>query len=271
MTSSPDPLAVAESVRAASLRYIDTAFWLKDADLRAERRRLLEQPGVLVQDPLIEPVIPYDNVDRADEVFASVGLDERESDLLSYGVFDVQSARDLRLRRHQSESLRRSLDPGLIGTNPIVTSGTGSGKTESFLLPILARLLIEARQWQRPNAVTNWWDTPPLDRWSPLRQGDGSAALRSIVLYPTNALVEDQLARLRRSVTRIRQAGGPRFWFGRYTSASPGGVSCPTRVARTGESDPWVTTCGTWCSRSPVSPMPDRIFSLTSAIRARES
>ena len=31
------------------------------------------------------------------------------------------------------------------GRNVVVTSGTGSGKTESFLLPVLARLVAESQ------------------------------------------------------------------------------------------------------------------------------
>src|SRR5690625_6781720 len=60
-----------------------------------------------------------------------------------------------------------------------------------------------------------------------MRKENRPAALRSLILYPTNALVEDQLVRLRRAVRNIRQNGGPQLWFGRYTSASPGGTSMP--------------------------------------------
>lgn len=223
----PHPLQVADDVRSTTLRYVDTAFWLKDEVLRRERRELLERPGALVQDVLLEPVLPYDNVDPAAEVFAGVGLTPEESDLLSYAVFGVERAGDLRLRQHQSEALRRSLGGVLDGSNPVVTSGTGSGKTESFLLPLLARLLIEARSWTAPEVVTPWWEAGAGNRWTPLRRGGRPAALRSVVLYPTNALVEDQLARLRRSIQRLAQAGGPSLWFGRYTGATPGGTSLP--------------------------------------------
>ena len=223
----PHPLQVADDVRSTTLRYIDTAFWLKDEALRRERRALLERPGALVQDVLLEPVLPYDNVDPADAVFADVGLTPAESDLLSFSVFGVDHACDLRLRQHQSESLRRSLSPVLDGSNPVVTSGTGSGKTESFLLPLLARLLIEARSWTAAEQVTPWWEAGAGNRWTPLRDGGRAAALRSVVLYPTNALVEDQLARLRRSIVRLGQAGGPSLWFGRYTGATPGGTLLP--------------------------------------------
>ena len=73
----PHPLQVADDVRSTTLRYVDTAFWLKDEVLRRERRELLERPGALVQDVLLEPVLPYDNVDPAAEVFAGGRSDAR--------------------------------------------------------------------------------------------------------------------------------------------------------------------------------------------------
>jgi ATP-dependent helicase YprA (DUF1998 family) len=56
-------------------------------------------------------------------------------------------------------------------------TGTGSGKTECFLLPILGKLATEAH-----NTGDKFGNTP---------------AVRAMVLYPMNALVNDQLGRLR--------------------------------------------------------------------------
>src|SRR5438067_4151539 len=58
----------------------------------------------------------------------------------------------------------------------VITTGTGSGKTEAFLLPILAKLATEAHD--RPASFA-------------------MPSLRAILLYPMNALVNDQLGRLR--------------------------------------------------------------------------
>ena len=55
--------------------------------------------------------------------------------------------------------------------------------------------------------------------------------MRAIVLYPTNALVEDQVSRLRRALRRIAAAGGPQLWFGRYTGATLGGSRRRPEVA----------------------------------------
>ena len=216
---------MADGIRSTNLRYVDTAFWLKDEKLRAERRALLEEPGALVQDVYLEPVLPYDNVEPARAAFKGVGLDETQSDLLARGLFGVPVA-DLRLRQHQAEALRRSMSSELDGSNPVITSGTGSGKTESFLLPVIARLLVESSRWG-PEGVRHWWAVNEPGRWTPLRDGGRPAALRSVVLYPTNALVEDQLARIRRTLRRIADAGGPSIWFGRYTGATPGRNSLP--------------------------------------------
>ena len=77
------------------------------------------------------------------------------------------------LYEHQAESLR--LGTQAIGQNKqpavLVTAGTGAGKTESFLLPMLNLLATEDRAPQ-------------------------SAGMRCLILYPMNALVNDQVDRL---------------------------------------------------------------------------
>src|SRR5262249_41242069 len=63
-----------------------------------------------------------------------------------------------RLWAHQADALKTSLAPkGRRLRNPVVTSATGSGKTESFLLPIFVRLFNEARSWPRPSDINRWW------------------------------------------------------------------------------------------------------------------
>ena len=53
--STSDPARIQAAIREGYLRYFDTAFWLRDEKLMAERRRLLEQDGHVFQDALIEP------------------------------------------------------------------------------------------------------------------------------------------------------------------------------------------------------------------------
>ncbi|KQS76378.1 hypothetical protein ASG58_11145 [Rhizobium sp. Leaf383] len=119
------------------------------------------------------------------------------------------------------------------GCPGIVTSGTGSGKTEAFMLPILATIAEEAIGWSAPQPgylANAWWRDEPSE-FRLHREGEASdrpAAMRALVLYPMNALVEDQLSRLRRTLTSPEAAAvmderfaGNRIFFGRYTGASP--------------------------------------------------
>lgn len=217
MAMTATPLSLADTLRVACMKFLDSNTWIRNDAIRAERRALLKDGADLIQDVLLEPIVPYVGSRSGMEVCADFGLTANESSRLLEAIFGVVGD-EVALRDHQADAMRAAGR----GSNPIVTSGTGSGKTEAFLLPVLARLMIEARTRRPAQPVHRWWEGPNPNHWQPVRQ-DPEAAMRTLVLYPMNALVEDQLARLRRTLRRLRTLGGPDIWFGRYTSASPGG------------------------------------------------
>lgn len=112
------------------------------------------------------------------------------------------------LYKHQYNALKEAF---INRKHIVVTTGTGSGKTECFLLPIIADLIKESKCWgaKRPRAM------------------------RTMILYPLNALAEDQMTRLRKSLnSKNTQGTGAldwldanrnehRFYFGRYTGNTP--------------------------------------------------
>lgn len=253
-----DPVGAFIRVREHYIKYLETAFRIREGSVEQERRDLLETPGTLATEPFIEPIPRYESVDWPIGEIAAVaegplvGMNEAQragvTALLGAGLFDDPSIRPY---VHQVEMLRRGIDVGRAG---IVTSGTGSGKTESFLLPVLARIAAEAVNWEPPSSEflqRRWWhtqegrahlkysDIPKSER--PLaanpdatpfrlhREGERrSAAMRCLILYPMNALVEDQLGRLRAALNSEESLAASeqhfsrnRIFFGRYTSATP--------------------------------------------------
>lgn len=75
------------------------------------------------------------------------------------------------LYAHQAEALRRERAAAESPPAILLTAGTGAGKTEAFLLPM-------------------------LDRIARIPRG-GRRGVRALILYPLNALVADQLQRMR--------------------------------------------------------------------------
>src|ERR1700733_7594059 len=103
-----NPVSVYEELRAAYLRYFDTAFWLRDTRLMAERRALLEQPGLLFTDPLLEPVVPYDGTVPLSDVCAEAGVAAETAEIVGRALFGSFAAENfpILLRTHQAEAVR---------------------------------------------------------------------------------------------------------------------------------------------------------------------
>ena len=240
-----DPIGGFDRIQDFFRSYVETSFRISDPEVAAARRALLQRPDVFATLPYVEPVPRYrssehrleDLVDMANGPLEPLTRGARVAfvELALSGLFEGRPAEG-QIRRasgyapyqHQVEMLARGVRPGRPG---IVTSGTGSGKTESFMLPILAAMAQEAVSWAAPSPGylgDHWWRTP-RSKWSHQRAGENrSAAVRALVLYPMNALVEDQMVRLRRTLdsddaraTMDARFAGNRLFFGQYTGSTP--------------------------------------------------
>ncbi len=193
-----------EQLHGALCDYIEATYHISARSLIAQRKRLLNRPGVIHQIPYLESTPRYQSGQRFSDMVglpaaaleAFLALSRSEGNL-SQLIYDPPY-------QHQSEAVDGTL---IQGRNLIIMTGTGSGKTESFLLPILGKLACEAKE-------------------SPGSFGK-QPALRALILYPMNALVNDQLGRLRalfgdpRLVALFKNWAGRPPRFARYTSRTP--------------------------------------------------
>lgn len=153
-TAQPSiPTLLAEEARDSIIEYLTTTFALADAEAGEALGAFLRDPA---QGIFRGPYLPVRTP------FEQVGPDwVSPLDWLPAGF---------RPFRHQAEAFARLSTRDGVAQPTIVTAGTGSGKTESFLLPLLDHA---RRAKQR-----------------------GETGIKAIVLYPMNALVTDQARRL---------------------------------------------------------------------------
>jgi len=184
--------------------YIEATYHISASSLIAQRQELLARDGVIFRIPYLESTPKYvagqnfakmDGLPKAaNELFARLSKPEGKLPRL---IYDPPY-------RHQSESIHYNL---IDGKNLVIMTGTGSGKTESFLLPILGKFAHEAQA--KPAVFAS------------------RPAMRALIMYPMNALVNDQLGRLRallgdqRLVEMFMTWSGRPPRFARYTSRTP--------------------------------------------------
>jgi ATP-dependent helicase YprA (DUF1998 family) len=175
-----DPLRASQRIADNYRGYLQSTFSPRRPQLRREFEAALSGDVPLVKGPFLQASPPF--------VIGSC-----LADLVTEGVLSADILRlnreafppDRPLYLHQEQAIRKAVKGK---RNLIVATGTGSGKTECFLLPILNHLLREQ-------------EAGSLDR----------PGVRALLLYPMNALANDQVKRLRRLLIDL-----PEVTFGRY-------------------------------------------------------
>ena len=177
-----NPIVFTENVLRSFLRYQMTAYAFADEGLRAQMRQLLSLDETR-RSPLLRG--PYVSLSRPFREGAPVET------LIDEGLLHPHMRQRIpaeigSLYGHQEEAIRAIA----AGRTTLVSTGTGSGKTECFLYPIIGTCLT-------------------------LRDEGAPAGISAVIVYPMNALAEDQLMRLRGLLA------GTGITFGMYVGKTP--------------------------------------------------
>jgi len=183
---SLNPISFAAQVNEQFLRYQLTSHPLADERLAKQAERMVRgeqlEGSPLVKGPYLSLSKPFLIGAKVAELVSEGALHPAMQGILGFPA----------LFQHQLEVLRATKD----GRHALVATGTGSGKTEAFLAPI-------------------------LDHCLRLRDEDAPEGIVAILVYPMNALAQDQKLRLRRMLR------GTGISFGMYVGSTP---STPEKV-----------------------------------------
>lgn len=172
-----DPVATSHDITERYLTYLKTAYFIKNNEIRERFYEALSGEK-FSKGPILEVTPPF-----------LVGSSLKQ--LIDEGVLSTEFHRlnpetlPPNLYKHQETAIRNIVQEG---KNIIAATGTGSGKTEIYLISILNALM-------RENEA-----------------GTLGPGVRALLLYPMNALVNDQLKRMRELLKNY-----PDITFGKYT------------------------------------------------------
>ena len=194
-----NPIVYTEKVVRSFLRYQLTAYPFADERLHRQMRQLLSLHETR-ESPLLKG--PYISLSRSFRKGAAV------EDLIGEGIFHPHIRQRIpseinNVYGHQEEAIRAIHG----GKTTLISTGTGSGKTECFLYPVVSRCL-------------------------ELKDQGAPPGINAVLVYPMNALAEDQLGRLRGLLA------GTGIPFGMYVGKTPenessvAGIRLPASASR---------------------------------------
>ena len=181
-------IQISEHLQKSLSDYLLTIFDVNkdglEPELASRLRDSFNRTKALYNGPFLEFTLPYKTDITLQELVNSRILTNK---LANLSCFNLQKPKPIPLGAplytHQSKAIRKLCEEK---RSIVISSGTGSGKTECFTIPILNDLLI-----------------------------DSTSGVRALLVYPLNALVNDQLNRLR---TLLKDTD---ITFGRFTSELP--------------------------------------------------
>jgi ATP-dependent helicase YprA (DUF1998 family)/SOS-response transcriptional repressor LexA len=177
-----NPIVYTEKVVRSFLRYQLTAYPFADERLLAQMRTLLSldatRSSPLLKGPFVSVSRPFRRGSAVDALVEAGVFHPHMRQRIPAGITHVYG--------HQDEAIRAIH----AGRTTLVSTGTGSGKSECFLYPIVSTCLR-------------------------LRDASAAPGISAVIVYPMNALAEDQLGRLRGLLA------GTGISFGMYVGKTP--------------------------------------------------
>ncbi|BCL79615.1 RNA helicase [Ktedonobacteria bacterium brp13] len=170
--------------------YVNSFLQIRDLAIQAYVQQQMEE-GALWPEPLIQLNPLFEQGEYIDALVAERVLHPECARIFRKGKSeDDGQGLPLRLHRHQSEAVRMARS----GASYVLTTGTGSGKSLSYILPIVDHVL---------------------------RTGSGRG-IQAIVCYPMNALANSQLIELQKFLQWGYPEGASPVTFARYTGQEKG-------------------------------------------------
>ena len=226
-----NPVSIFNKMRDGFLSYYNTQFNIDDQFVSSERDELIDSDGSLWRWPQVELLKNYKNIESTlkktnTDIYSEVGISKIFHEFLNKSLFPGYEMYD-----HQAKAL---IEGYKNDKNIVITTGTGSGKTEAMYLPIIAKILQEAEDWKKPNDLNNnKWFNSEIDKKDTenikfQRSNETRLpAVKCLMLFPLNALVEDQKTRLRQifcgeNGKEIQNLlNGNKIYFGSYNGSTP--------------------------------------------------
>ena len=176
---SMDVFSLRDSIVAEYRKFATSFTTIHAADIRAKVETIYGE-GRFWPDPLIQINPSYKRGANIETLVAAGALDPRIAE-----IFRADGA-PLDLYKHQEQAIALASQ----GESYVVTTGTGSGKSLCFFIPIVSAVLAEKR-------------------------GSGARRTRAVIIYPMNALANSQLEELDKFVANVE--GQRPVTFARYT------------------------------------------------------
>lgn len=173
-----NPLNVSENLKELYKDFITTSFPIKNLGIKRNLEKIIKNENLLWNGPYISVASKYRKGENAKIFLENIGFDEAISNSINLD----------QLFKHQEEGIKSILD----NNHTIVSTGTGSGKTESFILPILDHCIKNKNK-----------------------------GLKAIIVYPMNALANDQVLRLRTLLYHINANLEEPIRIAKYTGQTP--------------------------------------------------
>ena len=155
------PVSASKEISEKYKRYLKTIFEINDPVYQQQFEKHLNNETQFSNGPYLDVTDSFKKGDSIEELI--------KKGVLPAGFRRININLTRPLYRHQQNAIEKVLR----GKNLVVSTGTGSGKTESFLIPVLSQIISEHER------------------------GILAPGVRALLIYPMNALANDQIERLR--------------------------------------------------------------------------